>query len=109
MNKMSGFGLSVLTVFSVASLSSNVVGGSITSNVTNPYFYESVSVINDESGGLCLSSNLSEQVVGDILADRNIIEENYWVKHEKRKVQLQITNITKHVSKFDFEEDYEEI
>lgn len=109
MNKMSEFGLSVLTVFSVASLSSNMAGGSITSNVFNPYFYESVSVINDESGALCLSSNLSNQVVGDILTERNSIEENYLVKHEKRKVQLQITNIAKHVSKFDFEEDYEEI
>ena len=109
MNKMSGLGLSVLTVFSVASLSSNVVGGSITSNVINPYYYESVSVINDGSGELCLSSGLSEQVVGDILTDKNDVSDNYLLRRERKNVQLKITNITKHVSKFDFEEDYEEI
>lgn len=109
MNKVSGLGLSVLTVFSVASLSSNIVGGSITSNVVNPCFYESVSVISDGCGELCLSSNLSDQVTGDVVTDRNDVIDNYLLRHGKKKVQLQITSITKHVSRFDFEEDYEEI
>lgn len=108
MKKMSGLRLSVLTVLGVTSLSSNVVG-SYTSNVANSYCYEAVSVINDECGELCLSSNLSEQVVGDVWSNRSSIEENYWIKHEKKAVQLQITNISKHVSKFDFEEEYEEL
>ena len=110
MNKMSGLGLSVLTVASLASLSSSVVEGSFASNIMNPqYHYESISIISDESGALCLSSNLSERVSGDILLDKNDAEENYLVKHEKVKVQLQITDIKKHVSRFDFEEEYEEI
>ena len=110
MSKMSGLGLSVLTVFSVASLSSsNVIGGSITSNIINPYYYESVSIINDGKGELCLSSDLNEQVVGDILKDKVDAFDNYLPRREKRTVQMQITKITKHVSKFDFEEVYEEI
>ena len=59
MNKMSGLGLSVLTVFSVASLSSsNVVGGSITSNIINPYYYESVSIINNTPSFLSINFDI---------------------------------------------------
>ena len=59
MSKMSGLGLSVLTVFSVASLSSsNVIGGSITSNIINPYYYESVSIINNTPSLLSINFDI---------------------------------------------------
>ena len=63
MNKMSGLGLSVLTVsvFSVASLSSNTISGNVTSSINNSYCYEAVSIISDENGEMCLSSSLGEQ------------------------------------------------
>ena len=56
MNKMSGLGLSVLTVsvFSVASLSSNTISGNVTSSINNSYCYEAVSIISDENGEMCL-------------------------------------------------------
>ena len=111
MNKMSGLGLSVLTVsvFSVASLSSNTISGNVTSSINNSYCYEAVSIISDENGEMCLSSSLGEQAGGAILINQNDISDNYLIRHKRRSVQLQITKVSKHVSKFDFEEEYEEI
>ena len=56
-----------------------------------------------------LSSSLGEQAGGDILINQNDISDNYLIRHKRRSVQLQITKVSKHVSKFDFEEEYEEI
>ncbi len=109
MNKMSGLGLSMLTIYSAVSLSSNMVSGSVTSNIAYPHFYESVSNINDASGVSCLSSNLGEQATGDIFINKMDNSEDYLLRHEREVVQLKIMGVTKHISKFDFEEVYEEL
>ncbi len=53
------------------------------------------------------SSMLSRQAVGDIVSVEK--KADFVQQHEKINVNLQITKITKHVSSFEFEEEYEEI
>lgn len=110
MNKISGVSLTVLTVFSLASLSTNMNGSnSSTLNIINPSIYEASSLINDDRGELCLSSTLTQNVSGDIIVENEYSQEVGNFRTEKKQVRLQVTKITKHVSKFDFEEEYEEL
>ena len=50
---------------------------------------------------------LSRQTVGDIVSTEK--EEEIVQQHEKINVNLQITKIAKHVSNFDFEEEFDAI
>lgn len=61
------------------------------------------------NGERFLSSGLAEKVGGNILINQNDISNNYLVRYERRGVQFQITKVSEHVSKFDFEEEQEEI
>lgn len=109
MNKISGIGVSVLTIFSIASLSSNAISNSPTLNLSNNYYNEAISLINDDRGDLCLSSDLSEHSMEDVLIENNEDEEKGLLKHKRKAVKMQITGVKKYISKFDFEEEYEEI
>lgn len=109
MNKMSGVGITVLTVFSLASLSTDISGNSSTLNIINPNVFEASSLINDDIGELCLSSTLTQIVSGDIISENESMQEIDIARTEKKQVKLQVTKVTKHVSKFDFEEEYEEL
>lgn len=56
---------------------------------------------------VCNSSLLSRQAVGDIISVKK--KANSVQRHEKINVNLQIIKISKHISNFDFEEEFEEI
>lgn len=66
-----------------------------------------ISSFNDTQGEMCISSALAERARGDILTTSEEFE--FFEKHQKKNVNLQITKITKHISKLDFEEEFEEI
>ena len=72
-----------------------------------PYSYEPLAIINDFR--LCSSPKLNEYATGNILSMRNDMEENFFAQHTRQTVQLQITSISRHISKFDFDEEYEEL
>ena len=50
---------------------------------------------------------LSRQAVGDIVSFEK--RADFVQQHEKINVNLQITKITRHISSFEFEEEYGEI
>ena len=106
--KLSGIGLSVVTLLNIATISPNMYTNSLTANTSAYYSYAAVPTYSDDQGELCISSMLADEVRGDVLLSNGNIDE-YVPKHKKMNVKLKITKITKHVSKFDFEEEYEEI
>lgn len=103
-------GIGVMTALGVVSLASNTAQFSntdLTSSQNQPFAYEGVSFFGDYDGELCASSKLSEEVRGDVvISQRNF---GRYANHEKIAVQLQILQVRKHVSQFDFEEGYEEM
>lgn len=105
LKKISGFG--IVAAFGLITMSSNMVNNSLTTINAKPvYFYESPSYFY-RGNKVCNSSMLSRQVVGDILSIAK--KSDLIQQQEKIKVNLQITKISKHVSDFDFEDEYEEI
>ncbi len=106
--KVSGLGIKVMTFLSIATISSNTFGESVTLSSNKQYSYEAISVFNDSKGELCTSSPMPEYFCGEIMADNDDFGKVN-IQREKRRVQLQITKIRKHVSHFEFEEEFEEI
>ena len=103
--KISGFG--VVAAFGLLTMSSNLSDASVTSmNIKPDYFYEALGYFNGEET-VYNSSMLSKQAIGDIVSFDKVSE--FVQRHDKISVNLQITKITKHVSSFDFEDEYEEI
>ena len=99
-------GVGIVATFGFVTLSSGI-NHSITSTAMGPdYRYEAQGFFNSEDP-LCNSSMLSKQSVGDIVLPSE--KEEVFKEHEKIDVVLKITKISKHVSSFDFEDDYEEI
>ncbi len=97
----------VITVLSLASMSQEVKD-SITSCTPIEYGYEAASLFSDKIGEVCISSELQNNVIGDIVIDDSVMSD--FVRNCKiNSIKLRITEISKHVSKFDFEEEYEEI
>lgn len=94
-------GVGVVAAFGVLTMSSSLPYVSVAS--MNP-----VSIFSETSGcfigeeTICNSSMLSNQAIGDIVSE-------YVKQLDKIKVNLQITKITKHLSHFDFEDEYEEL
>lgn len=88
-------------------MSSSSVSNSVTTmNISPDYYYEAHNFINNDNT-VCNSSMLSRKAVGDIvLAEKKA---DFVQEHERINVNLQITKLTKHVSSFEFEEEYEEI
>ena len=107
MNKLTGF-MGVLTISSIASLS-NVATFDLTTTGNNQYCYESISFIDVEQGDLCVSSELNDCAVGDRLTEIESQEMGLLSKHKMIEVKLHITEVKKHISNFDFEEEFEEI
>lgn len=100
-------GLGVVAAFGLLTMSSNLSAVSLTSmNIKPAYFYESLGFFNGEET-VCNSSMLSKQAIGDIVSFDRV--SGFVQRHERINVNLQITRITKHVSSFDFEDEYEEI
>lgn len=99
--------IGIVAAFGFLTMSSSIAGNSFTTiNVSPDYCYEAYNYINNDNA-VCNSSMLSRQAVGDIVSIEKKTE--FVQRHEKINVNLQITKITKHVSSFEFEEEYEEI
>lgn len=100
-------GIGAVAAFGVLTMSSSIASNSFTTLNVNPaYYYEAHNYINNVNT-VCNSSMLSKQAVGDIVSVEK--KADFVQQHEKINVNLQITKITKHVSSFEFEEEYEEI
>ncbi len=96
-----------ITVLSLASMPQGVKG-SMTSCVPVEYEYDSESLFSDTIGEVCVSSELQNKTIGDIVIDNSVMSE-FVQNHKANIFKLHITGVSKHVSKFDFEEEYEEI
>ena len=103
-------GIGVMTALSVVSLASNTAQFShanLTSSQNQTFVYESVSFFGDYGGELCASSQLSKEVRGDVMISQKDFKR--YANHEKITAQLQILEVRKHISQFEFDEDYEEM
>lgn len=103
-------GIGVMTALGVvlsASTATPLLNGNFTSNLNRAFVYEGISPFGDYGGELCVSSTLSEEVRGDVMASHKDVKR--YENHEKISVQLQILQVRKHVSQFDFDEEYEEL
>lgn len=99
-------GIGVVAAFGLITMSSSIASQSLTTmNIQHDYDYEAHNY--SSADGVSNSSLLSRQAVGDIISLEK--KADFVQQHEKINVNLQITGITKHVSSFDFEEEYEEI
>lgn len=104
-----GAGVGFITFMSLASVSHNPANNSLTSSISNAFAYESaVDIFNDDQGDVCISTNLSNQTVGDIISDKDEIVD-LPARYEKQSIKLHITEVRRHITEFDFEEEYEEI
>lgn len=100
-------GISVVAAFGLITMSSSISSQSLTTmNIQPDYYYEAhnYSLVDNT---VCNSSTLSKQAVGDIVSVEK--KTDFVQQHEKIDVNLQITKISKHISNFDFEEEFEEI
>lgn len=104
LKKISGIG--VVAAFGLITMSSSIASQSLTTLNIRPDCYEAhnYSLANNT---VCNSSLLSRQAIGDIISvDKKA---DFVQQHEKINVNLQITKISRHISSFDFEEEFEEI
>ena len=97
--------LCIVAAFGIITMSSNLSGHS---NITlnNKPYYETKGCFSSEET-ICNSSTLSKNAVGDIVSCDRVTD--FVQNHDKINVTLHITKIHKHVSSFDFEDEYEEI
>ena len=100
-------GIGVVAAFGLLTMSSRIASQSLTTmNIRPDYYYEAHNYsLSDNT--VCNSSLLSRQAVGDIISVDKKADSIQ--QHEKINVNLQITKISKHISNFDFEEEFEEI
>ena len=97
----------IVAAFGLLTMSSSIAGHSFTTiNAIPDHYYEARNYINNDST-VCNSSMLSRQAVGDIITVEK--KADFVQKHEKININLQITKLTRHISSFEFEEEYEEI
>lgn len=100
-------GIGVVAAFGLLTMSSSIASNSfITMNISPACNYEMHNYIYN-GNTVCNSSMLSRQAVGDIISVEK--KTDFVQQHKKINVNLEITKITKHVSSFEFEEEYEEI
>lgn len=100
-------GIGVVAAFGLITMSSSISSQSLTTmNIQSDYYYEAYNYSMVDNT-ICNSSTLSKQAVGDIVSVEK--KADFVQQHEKINVNLQITKISKHVSNFDFEEEFEEI
>lgn len=99
--------IGVVAAFGLVTMSSSIASQSLTTmNVRPDYYYEAHNYSLADST-VCNSSLLSRRAIGDIVSIDN--KADFVQQHEKINVNLQIARISKHVSNFDFEEEFEEI
>ena len=97
----------VMATVGFITMSSSIASQSLTTMSIRPnitYEAQNYSVVDNT---VCNSSLLSRRAVGDIVSVEK--KTDFIQQHEKINVNLQITKITKHISNFDFEEEFEEI
>jgi len=100
--------IGIFAAFGVLTMSSSFTATSnSTLNSSVSLFFESAYTYNN-TGDLCSSLMQKSNQMGDILVASNLNEE-FVQEHKKINVNLQITKINKHVSNFDFDDEYEEI
>ncbi len=88
-------------------MSSSISSQSFTAmDMGSDYYYKTYNYSFTDKN-ICNSSMLSKQAIGDIPSFEK--KADFVKKHENINVNLQITKISKHVSHFDFEEEFEEI
>ena len=102
-----GIGVGVVTFLSLASMSSNMCNNSITMGTNGEYIYEGISYVNDNEGDMCISSEMSNMFRGDVVKNSDIID--FVHRREKKIIEIHVTRVSKHISTFDFEDEYEEI
>jgi hypothetical protein len=101
-------GVGVITFLSLATASTSIHSTSMTSGMADMHSYASAYVINDNQGSVCLSSSLSDKTTGDIIM--NVDNDDLVpITHNLMSAKLHIREVKTHVSKFDFEDEYEEI
>lgn len=105
MKRISGIGF--VAAFGLMTMSSSISSQSITTMNSIPNYHHEAYNYSLNDGTVCNSSMLSRQAVGDIVSMEKRFD--FVQCHEKIKVNFEITKITKHISNFDFEEEYEEI
>lgn len=100
-------GIGVVAAFGLITMSSSIASHSLTTmNIQPDYYYEAFNYSLADNT-VCNSSMLSKQAVGDIVSVEK--KADFVQQHEKINVNLQIAKISKHISNFDFEEEFEEI
>lgn len=99
--------IGIVAAFGFITMSSSMVGFSpITTNI-QPYYCCDVHKFSLADNTICNSSMLSKQAIGDFVSTEK--KPDFVQQHEKIQVNLRVTKISKHVSNFDFEEEFEEI
>ena len=102
-----GVGVGMVTFLSSASMSSELYANSQTVGINSAYVYEGISFVNDKEGDMCISSLSSNMLRGDIVDNTEKLA--FKQKRERKAVEIQVTHVSKHISRFDFEDEYEEM
>lgn len=108
-NKKLVTGITAVTVLSIATISSNPLNSDLTTSSNSVYNYKPAALYSNYNGEMCFSSELIDQVGGELLVNSgdNVVD----LKRKSRmiNVNLKISEVQRHISTFDFEEEYEEI
>ena len=102
--------LGLLATFGICTLSSGT-GNMVSypdSYIFNPSFYESLFWGGSGSEDYCISSNMILESAGNLFMNKETLD-CYVQPHKKVEAVLNIYQIRKHVSTFEFEEDFEEL
>ncbi len=100
-------GISVVAAFGLITMTSNISSQSLATLNTKPaYYYETHNYLLTDNTA-CNSSTLSQHAVGDIVLPDG--KSDFVQQHDKVNVKLQISRIYRHLSNFEFEEEFEEI
>ena len=99
--------IGAVTVLGVASMfQSGIIDFS--SNIPSAFYYDSASTLNDCNGLVSSSSELQNNTTGDIIIKTNQMVDMLGYR-KKIDIRLRINEVRKHISHFDFEEEYDEI
>ena len=101
-------GFVVVAAFGLLTLSSSFADHSSSTAYITPYTYiQNRNALDKTEMDICLSSALSNRAVGDIV--KTEYEDGMIQQHKKLAVNLTIVKMERHISNFDFEEEFEEI
>ena len=100
-------GVGVVAAFGLFTLSSNYPLKNIETMSVYPEYRYEASRFNCFENTVCNSSLFSSKAFGDIIVSEN--NNDFMQTHKKIHVNIKVQKIKKHVSSFDFEEEYEEI